>query len=112
MIARPARVRIRSRKPWVLDRRRLFGWNVRLLTRYSHYTTSAGGAPPPPGPPAGAGGGGAGPTPRAPGGAPAAAPGAAPGDPRKLVPAETTRQAGLTCAEAGRPADSDQHSRG
>src|SRR5215207_4736041 len=38
---RPARVRIRSRKPWVLDRRRLFGWNVRLLTRYSHYTTSA-----------------------------------------------------------------------
>src|SRR4051812_10668024 len=40
MIARPARVRIRSRKPWVLDRRRLFGWNVRLLTRYSHYTTS------------------------------------------------------------------------
>src|SRR3954468_14166267 len=42
MIARPARVRIRSRKPWVLDRRRLFGWNVRLLTRYSHYTASAG----------------------------------------------------------------------
>src|SRR3954451_9568377 len=42
MIARPARVRIRSRKPWVLDRRRLFGWNVRLLTRYSHYMTSAG----------------------------------------------------------------------
>src|SRR3954452_6504806 len=40
MIARPARVRIRRRKPWVLDRRRLFGWNVRLLTRYSHYTTS------------------------------------------------------------------------
>jgi hypothetical protein len=25
-------VRIRSRKPWVLARRRLFGWNVRLLT--------------------------------------------------------------------------------
>src|SRR3954453_6365649 len=41
MIARPARVRIRSRKPWVFDRRRLFGWNVRLLTRYSHYTLSA-----------------------------------------------------------------------
>src|SRR3954452_5894481 len=40
-IARPARVRIRSRKPWVLDRRRLFGWNVRLLTGYSYYTTSA-----------------------------------------------------------------------
>ena len=31
-IARPARVRIRSRKPWVLARRRLFGWKVRLLT--------------------------------------------------------------------------------
>ena len=30
--ARPARVRMRSRKPWVLARRRLFGWNVRLLT--------------------------------------------------------------------------------
>src|SRR6516165_5589437 len=30
--ARPARVRIRSRKPCVLARRRLFGWNVRLLT--------------------------------------------------------------------------------
>jgi hypothetical protein len=25
-------VRIRSRKPWVLARRRLFGWKVRLLT--------------------------------------------------------------------------------
>jgi hypothetical protein len=32
-MARPARVRIRRRKPWVLARRRLFGWNVRLLTR-------------------------------------------------------------------------------
>ena len=31
-IARPARVRIRRRKPWVLARRRLFGWKVRLLT--------------------------------------------------------------------------------
>lgn len=30
--ARPARVRIRSRKPCVLARRRLFGWYVRLLT--------------------------------------------------------------------------------
>jgi hypothetical protein len=30
--ARPARVLIRSRKPWTLCRRRLFGWNVRLLT--------------------------------------------------------------------------------
>jgi hypothetical protein len=25
-------VRMRSRKPWVFARRRLFGWNVRLLT--------------------------------------------------------------------------------
>ncbi len=32
-IARPARVRIRRRKPWTLARRRLFGWKVRLLTR-------------------------------------------------------------------------------
>src|SRR3954452_7387339 len=31
-MARPARVRMRRRKPWVLARRRLFGWNVRLLT--------------------------------------------------------------------------------
>ncbi len=31
-IARPARVRIRNRKPCVLARRRLLGWNVRLLT--------------------------------------------------------------------------------
>jgi hypothetical protein len=31
-IARPARVRIRSRNPCVFARRRLFGWNVRLLT--------------------------------------------------------------------------------
>jgi hypothetical protein len=30
--ARPARVRIRSRKPCTFARRRLFGWNVRLLT--------------------------------------------------------------------------------
>lgn len=30
MIARPARVRMRNRNPWVLARRRLFGWNVRL----------------------------------------------------------------------------------
>ncbi len=34
-IERPARVRIRSRKPWVLARRRLLGWNVRLDTRGS-----------------------------------------------------------------------------
>jgi hypothetical protein len=31
-MARPARVRIRWRKPWVRLRRRLLGWNVRLLT--------------------------------------------------------------------------------
>ncbi len=31
-IARPARVRMRSRKPCVLARRRLLGWKVRLLT--------------------------------------------------------------------------------
>ncbi len=31
-IERPARVRIRSRKPCTLARRRLFGWKVRLLT--------------------------------------------------------------------------------
>ncbi len=31
-MARPARVRMRSRKPCVFARRRLFGWNVRLLT--------------------------------------------------------------------------------
>jgi hypothetical protein len=31
-MARPALVRMRSRKPCVLARRRLFGWNVRLLT--------------------------------------------------------------------------------
>ena len=31
-IERPARVRIRNRNPWVLARRRVFGWKVRLLT--------------------------------------------------------------------------------
>jgi hypothetical protein len=35
-IARPARVRIRKRKPCVLARRRLFGWKVRLLTVRLH----------------------------------------------------------------------------
>ena len=34
-MARPARVRIRRRKPWVLCRRRLFGWNVRLLNVFT-----------------------------------------------------------------------------
>ena len=29
-IARPARLRIRRRNPWVFLRRRLFGWKVRL----------------------------------------------------------------------------------
>jgi hypothetical protein len=41
-IARPARVRMRSRKPCVLARRRLFGWKVRLLTTgtpHGHETT-------------------------------------------------------------------------
>jgi len=36
-MARPARVRIRSRKPWVFARRRLFGWKVRLLTVSLHH---------------------------------------------------------------------------
>ena len=35
-IERPARVRIRSRKPCFLLRRRLFGWYVRLLTDVLH----------------------------------------------------------------------------
>ncbi len=34
-MARPARVRIRVRKPWVRLRRRLLGWKVRLVTAYS-----------------------------------------------------------------------------
>jgi hypothetical protein len=29
--ARPERVRIRTRKPWVRLRRRLFGWKVRFI---------------------------------------------------------------------------------
>jgi len=45
--ARPARVRIRSLKPCVFARRRLFGWNVRLLTetpdtRQGHRRQSSG----------------------------------------------------------------------
>lgn len=36
-MARPARVRIRSRNPWVFARRRLFGWKVRLLTVSLHH---------------------------------------------------------------------------
>src|SRR5450432_134315 len=42
-MARPARVRIRNRNPWVLARRRLFGWNVRLLTRGLQKGKSDGG---------------------------------------------------------------------
>ncbi len=38
-MARPARVRMRSRKPCVLARRRLFGWNVRLLRAVLGFTT-------------------------------------------------------------------------
>ena len=43
-MARPARVRMRRRKPWVFARRRLFGWNVRLLTRFSVTAQPSGGA--------------------------------------------------------------------
>jgi hypothetical protein len=35
-MARPARVRLRRRKPCVLARFRLFGWKVRLLTGVLH----------------------------------------------------------------------------
>lgn len=38
-MARPARVRIRSRNPWVFARRRLFGWKVRLLTVSLHHVS-------------------------------------------------------------------------
>jgi hypothetical protein len=41
MMARPARVRIRRRKPWVRLRRRLLGWNVRLLTEELPHLRSA-----------------------------------------------------------------------
>jgi hypothetical protein len=41
-IARPARVRMRSRNPCVFARWRLFGWNVRLLTGDSRYTGRLG----------------------------------------------------------------------
>jgi hypothetical protein len=36
-------VRIRRRKPWVLARRRLFGWKVRLLTRCLRCCQADGG---------------------------------------------------------------------
>jgi hypothetical protein len=41
MMARPARVRMRRRKPWVRLRRRLLGWNVRLLTEELPHLRSA-----------------------------------------------------------------------
>ena len=41
-IARPALVRMRSLNPCVLARRRLFGWNVRLLTGNSRYRSGLG----------------------------------------------------------------------
>jgi hypothetical protein len=42
-MARPARVRMRRRKPWVLARRRLFGWKVRLLTSVLRNWSGPGG---------------------------------------------------------------------
>lgn len=38
-MARPARVRMRRRKPWTFARRRLFGWKVRLLIMLSDHIT-------------------------------------------------------------------------
>ena len=51
MIDRPARVRIRWRKPWVFARRRVLGWNVRLLTLGSPYLLRSRGAAVPSAPP-------------------------------------------------------------
>src|SRR4051794_40179042 len=45
-MARPARVRMRSRKPCVFARRRLFGWKVRLLTIGLHHIAWRYGASP------------------------------------------------------------------
>lgn len=45
MMARPALVRIRRRKPWVRLRRRLLGWKVRLLTRMLHCSMVGTDAP-------------------------------------------------------------------
>ena len=42
MIARPARVRMRRRNPWVRLRRRLLGWKVRLLTEVLPVSMSCG----------------------------------------------------------------------
>src|SRR5581483_947313 len=44
MIARPARVDIRWRKPWFFARLRLFGWKVRF-TAPTGYMTGRGGRP-------------------------------------------------------------------
>ena len=41
-MARPARVFMRRRKPWVFARRRVFGWKVRLLIRC--YSKTFGGS--------------------------------------------------------------------
>ena len=46
-IARPARVRMRRRKPCFLARRRLFGWKVRLLTMCSSRISVWAGRRPP-----------------------------------------------------------------
>lgn len=46
-IARPARVRIRSRNPWTRARRRLFGWKVRLpllTTNFSCFSAAGNGS--------------------------------------------------------------------
>ncbi len=41
-MARPARVRMRRRKPWTFARRRLFGWKVLLLIAVSPKPSSEG----------------------------------------------------------------------
>ena len=48
-MARPARVRMRARKPWVRLRRRLLGWKVRLLTEVLPVQCLAGTDVPTPG---------------------------------------------------------------
>ena len=46
-IARPARVRIRKRKPWVFARRRVFGWYVRFpLAILGSFAKTTAGYPP------------------------------------------------------------------
>jgi hypothetical protein len=46
MMARPARVRMRNRKPWVLARRRLFGWKVRFTSGLQRSTAGHNGSGP------------------------------------------------------------------